>query len=513
LFDRHGNELAMSVPAATVSINPQLIENGPGTVQLLDDLLDLPPATERELLDEIETKERGFVYVARQIDQDLGEQIDSLELAGVDVDTVDRRQLTTGDTGRSVVGATNIDNVGISGLELQYDELLTGSDGAMTREIAPGGRTIPGSESVTERPVPGADLVLSIDTSIQYIAEQMLMQRVAEIPARGAQAVVMDVDSGEILAMASVRAEDGVPEITSGNYALVEAYEPGSVAKVVTIAGALDSGAVTPDTYFEVPWQREYFDVVLSDSHQHATEAMSVWEILVVSSNIGTIEVQRQMGSDVHHRYMREFGWGRPTGLEFPDESPGRLKPFRDMWGSEKLTPAYGQGVATTPVQLLAAINTIANGGIYVAPKLVLSTVTPEGEIEEADPSRTRRVVSAKAAAETAGIMRDVVCRGTATLAEVEGLTIAGKTGTAFKAADNGTYWTDEGTRQYYASFVGFFPAEDPQVTVLVSVDEPAATNERFGGTAAAPVFAELAPLLLHELGIQPPPGSGCPDE
>ncbi len=514
LFDRNGNELAMSVPAATISINPQLIEDGPATVRLLDDLLDLPRKQVDDLLDEIERKDRGFVYVARQVDREIGDQLECLDLPGVDVEEVDRRELTTGETAKNVLGETNIDGVGISGLELRYDELLAGSGGQMTREIAPGGRTIPGSETVTEEPVPGADLVLSIDTSIQYIVEQMLLQRVAEIPARGAQAIVMDVDSGELYAMASVRANAaGVPEITSGNFAAVEAYEPGSVAKAITIAGAIDAGAVTRDSYFEVPWRREYYDVMLSDSHQHATEAMNVWKILVTSSNIGTIEVQQAMGADVHHEYMRKFGWGRKTALDFPNESPGRLKPYEDMWGSEKLTPAYGQGVATTPVQLAAAINTIANDGQYVAPKLVLSTVTPDGEIEEAEPSPTRRVVSKAAADETAMIMRDVVCRGTAKAGQVEGLTIAGKTGTAFKIADNGTYWTDEGTRKYYASFVGFFPAEDPQVTVLVSVDEPAATNDRFGGTASAPVFAELAPLLLHELGIQPPAGGGCPDE
>ena len=383
----------------------------------------------------------------------------------------------------------------------------------MRREIAPGGRTIPGSDSVTEQPVAGDDLVLTIDRSIQHTAEQLLLERVGAIPARGAQAIVMDTDSGEIYAMASVRQNaDGVPEITSGNYALVEAYEPGSVAKVVTIAGALDSGAVTPETGFEVPWRREYFDVMLSDSHQHATEWMDVWKILVVSSNIGTIEIQRQMGSDVHHEYMKAFGWGEPTVLDFPQESSGELKPYQDMWGSEKLTPAYGQGVATTPTQLIAMVNTIGNGGTYVAPKLLKSTIDPEGQVTDLPPSDTRRVISEEAAQQTSDIMRDVVCRGTAKRAQVDGLTIAGKTGTGFKAADNGTYWTDAGTRKYYASFVGYFPAEDPQVTILVSVDEPAATNERFGGTAAAPVFAEMAPLLLNELGIQPPAGSGCPE-
>ena len=514
IFDRDGSELAMSIPSATISLNPKLVENGEATIQLLDDLLDLSDDKVDELTSEVLSKERGFVYVARQVDDEVGEQVASLELPGVSVQDDNRRELTGGLSARSVIGSVDIDGVGTAGLELQYDDLLAGSGGQMRREIAPGGRTIPGSDSVTEQPVAGDDLVLTIDRSIQHTAEQLLLERVGEIPARGAQSIVMDTDSGEILAMASVRRDErGVPEITSGNYALVEAYEPGSVAKVVTIAGALDSGAVTPETGFEVPWRREYFDVVLSDSHQHATEWMDVWKILVVSSNIGTIEIQREMGSELHHEYMQAFGWGESTGLDFPQESSGDLKPFEDMWGSEKLTPAYGQGVATTPAQLVAMVNTIGNGGTYVAPKLLKSTIDPEGEVTDLPPSETRRVVSEEAAQQTSDIMRDVVCRGTAKRAQVDGLTIAGKTGTGFKASDNGTYWTDEGTRQYYASFVGYFPAEDPQVTVLVSVDEPAATNERFGGTAAAPVFAEMAPLLLNELGIQPPVGSGCSEE
>lgn len=513
IFDRDGNELAMSVPAASISINPMLIENGDATIQSLHNLLELSDEKIEELRAEIAAADLGFVYVARQVDADVGEQIESLGLPGVNVDQDSRREYPGGDSVRSLIGSVDIDGIGTAGLEVQYDDQLMGTDGMLGREIQPGGKTIPGSEHVIDEPVPGEDLVLTIDRSIQHVAEQLLIERVREIPARGAQAIVMDTTTGEVLAMASVRRTDGKVEVSSGNYALVEAYEPGSVAKVLTVAGALDSGAVTPTSGFDVPWRREYYDVMLSDSHQHATEWMDVWKILVVSSNIGTIEIQRTMGSELHHDYMRAFGWGEATNLGFPNESPGELKPYEDMWGSEKLTTSYGQGVATTAMQLVAAINTVGNEGVYVAPKLVKATIDAEGEITETDPSDTRRVVSKRAARQTSSIMRDVLCRGTATQAQVDGLTIAGKTGTAFKAADNGTYWTDEGTRKYFASFVGYFPAEDPEITILVSVDEPAATNERFGGTAAAPVFAELAPIVMNELGVQPPAGSGCPEE
>ena len=515
VFDRHGAELAMSVPAVTVSINPKLIDNGPATVQVLDDLLELPDDKVAELLAEIESKDRGFVFVRRQADADIGHEIAAMKLAGVNVDRESRREMPGGDTGRSVIGRTNIDGVGISGLELQFEDLLSGTGGEMRREVAPGGRSIPGSESVVAQPVAGDDLVLTLDRSVQYSTEQVLLEQVAAIGAKGATAIAMDTDSGEIYSMASVRFDDEIGEynVTSGNFAAVDAYEPGSVAKVITIASSLSEGLVTPETSYLVPWRKQYYDDLLKDSHQHPDEWMSVSQILTESSNIGTIFVQQEMGRERHREYMAQFGLGSKTALDFPGESPGILKQPEDLWGSERVTVAYGQGVSSTSLQLVAAVNTIANRGTYVAPKLVKATVGPDGAITESAPSESRSVVTELAAVQTTEMMRNVVCSGTATLAQVDGLSIAGKTGTAFKAADNGTYFDDDGNRIYYSSFVGFFPAENPQVTVLVSVDEPpAGTNDRFGGTAAAPVFAELAPTLIHELGIVPTPNAaGCP--
>ncbi len=514
VFDRHGAELAMSVPAVTVSINPKLIDNGPATVQILDDLLELPDEKVAELVAEIAAKDRGFVFVQRQADADIGDEIAAMKLPGVNVDRESRREMPGGDTGRSVIGRTNIDGIGISGLEIQYDDLLTGTGGEMRREVAPGGRSIPGSETVTAQPVAGDDLVLTLDRSVQYSTEQVLLEQVAAIGAKGATAIAMDTDTGEIYSMASVRRDDetGAYGVTSGNFAAVDAYEPGSVAKVITIASSLSEGLVTPETSYVVPWRKQYYDDLLKDSHEHPDEVMSVAQILTESSNIGTIFVQQEMGRERHREYMAAFGLGSKTALDFPGESPGILKQPEDLWGSERVTVAYGQGVSSTSLQLVAAINTIANRGTYVAPKLVKATVGPDGSVVETDPSESRQVVTELAAMQTTEMMRNVVCSGTATRAQVDGLSIAGKTGTAFKAADNGTYFDADGNRIYYASFVGFFPAENPQVTVLVSVDEPpAGTNDRFGGTAAAPVFAELAPTLIHELGIVPTPGAtGC---
>jgi cell division protein FtsI (penicillin-binding protein 3) len=536
IFDRNGEELAVSIPAASVSVNPKLVTDPDGTVRTLATVLGLDGAAQAELHAALVAKDKGFVYVQREVDIDVADQIAQLDLNGVNVDAEDRRVLPGGETGRSVIGRTDIDGVGVSGLELQYGggpasseqgytDILSGIPGEMTKEVAPKGRSIPGSEQITEQPVPGSDIILTLDRSIQFAVEQALLDRVGELGAKSGTVVVMDTPTGDVLAMASVdRRDTGEVYITSGNLAAVNAYEPGSVAKVITVAAGLNQGTVTPQSTFVVPWRRQYADDLLSDSHQHPDELMSVERILVESSNIGTIDVQMSIGSgdwdaarQTHWEYMRRFGLGEKTALDFPAESNGILKHWSDLWGSERVTVAYGQGVASTSIQLVSAINTIANDGTYVAPRLVRSFVDSEGNIIDADPSETREVVTPQVAAEMQRMMRAVVCdrSGTGELAQqgVEHFNVAGKTGTGLKAQADGGYTNAAGERVYYASFVGFFPAEDPQVTVLVSIDEPPAGDiNRFGGTAAAPVFAGLVPVIAHEVGLVPPPESmPCP--
>ncbi len=515
IFDRNGDELALSVPASTIAVNPHEVDDPSGTADTFARILGLSAEKRDDLEAQMAAQDRGFVYVARQVDDDVAGQLEALDLAGVSIYREDRRILPGGDTGRSVVGRTDIDGVGTAGIELQWDGVLRGTPGEMTVEVAPGGRSIPGSEHVSQAPVAGTDLVLTLDRSVQYRVEQALLRRVAQLRARGAQAIVMDTDTGELVAMASVRISDkGVYEITSGNHSAVDAYEPGSVGKVITVAGALNERTVKPSTEFVVPWQKVYTKAgdMLHDSHVHADEVMDVEQILVESSNIGTISVSETMGFERQHHYMEAFGLGEKTALQFPGENPGILNPWRTWEGTEKFTVAYGQGVASSPIQLISAINVIANDGVYVAPKLVMGGVDPAGTRMETLPSRTREVVRPRAARQMQRMMREVVCRGTAKLAKVPDLSVAGKTGTGFIAQPDGGYVDANGKLAYYASFVGFFPAEDPQVTVLVSIDQPPTdNNDRFGGTAAAPVFRELAPTIVHELGIQPPAGStGC---
>jgi cell division protein FtsI (penicillin-binding protein 3) len=269
---------------------------------------------------------------------------------------------------------------------------------------------------------------------------------------------------------------------------------------------------VSPETTFKVPGVLTVDDFVIRDAWPHGPLKMNVREIMTQSSNLGTAMIADTMKNTRKFEYLQAFGFGTETGLNYPGESRGILKDVMKWQGTEKMTVAYGYGFASTPLQLIAGVNVIANKGQYVAPKLVRGTIDKRGQLSETPPSTTRQVISQDAAITTTELLRDVVCSGTAKLAQVKGMSIAGKTGTGYKVQKNGTYITDDGTRSYFASFVGYYPAEDPKVTMLVSIDEPnAQSRDRFGGTAAAPVFALLAPTVMHELGIAPTgSGTGC---
>lgn len=518
IFDRNGDELALSVPATTIFINPKLVGNPVSTAAALATMLQLTPEKQQALADAISNKDKGFVYVARQIDDKTASSVTALKLAGVDSYRESTRVIPGGDLARGVIGRTDTDGKGTAGLEQQYNSVLTGVDGELVRQHDRAGRSIPGSGTVTLPAVPGKDIVSTIDRSIQFTLEQALLARASELGARGGTAVVEETGTGNILAMASVRRDDqGVYHVTTANVGAVDSYEPGSVAKVVTISAGLNEGAVTPDSTLRVPGKIVYnsgtpWEFTISDAEVHATQVMSVHDILVHSSNIGTIGVSEKIGPEKQYDYMTAFGLGQRSDLNFPGESKGILKPWQQWQGTEKVTPAYGYGVAATAIQLIGAVNTIANNGVYVSPRLVQATIDKDGKMQPVAPSATRVVITPQTAQSMNLIMRDVVCNGTATRAQVDGITIAGKTGTGIKAI-GGQYATVAKDKAYYSSFVGFFPAEAPRVTTLISIDEPPAGNiDRFGGTAAAPVFQAVVPTIMHQLGIQPPTtNGGCP--
>lgn len=518
IFDRDGTELAMSVQRTSIYANPSAIGNPTSTADALATVLGLDAEVEAKLATQLSDPTDTFEYVARLLDDETAQAVLALKLDGIGGLSEPARLDTAGDLARGVIGSTDAFGEGAAGLEFQYEDILRGIDGESVTERNSDGMSLPGSSKVLTEPQPGDDLVLTLDRSIQYQAERLVTERVQQLQAHGGTAIMMDTDTGELLAVVNVATgDDGVARTSSGNLAAVNAHEPGSVAKVFTTAAALNEGVVTPDSSFMVPgrvlldkWGNcgqkcEYW---INDAEPHDTMPMSVRDILVHSSNIGTTMISKELGPQRQYEYMTAFGLGQPTGLDFPGESDGELEDWQDWNGSEALTPSYGYHVTASSLQLVAAVNTIANGGTYVAPKLVKGVIDGHGVLTETEPSATRQVITPETAQTMISLMAEVVNsdEGTANKARMEGVTVAGKTGTAYVVQENNTYTDDSGKKAYYASFVGTFPAEDPQVTILVSIDRPNAdSQDRFGGTASAPVFVDLAQIAISELDIRPP--------
>ncbi len=512
IFDRNGHELALSVPSVTVYADPREIRDYAGTAHALAPVLGLSTEQELALAQDLAQPGSKFRYLARELTQEKADAILALGLKGV-ASYIEPARTVEGGVAAAIIGKTDPDGVGVSGLEKQFNKVLAGTDGQTVREVDVNGRTIPGAEKTKTKAVPGDDLVLTVDKTIQYNTDAALLDRVGQLNAKGGTAVVMNTQTGEVYAMSNVRRDkSGATILASGNFATVEAYEPGSVAKVFSISAALNEGVATPETTLRVPGVTIIDKYPIRDAWPHGVIDMSVRNVMVESSNIGTLMLAQKMESRTLYNYLAAFGFGQKTGLDYPGESRGILR-AADKWrGTEKVTVSYGYGLSATPLQLIAGVNTVANGGVYVAPRLVNATIDKSGKQHPYPASATRPVLKPEIAAQMTDIMRGVVCAGTGTKAQVKGMEIAGKTGTGYKVQSNGTYTTDTGGRKYFASFVGFFPASAPKVTILVSIDEPdASTRDRFGGTAAAPVFARLVPNVMHELGIEATgTGTGC---
>ena len=546
IFDREGADLALSVPARTITANPKLVLDPVGTVRTLTALLQLPASKQQALTNAFTAKTHSFVYVARQIEPQLAQTVVSLRLPGISSLSEDKRILPNGDVGRSVIGRTDPDLEGTGGLEKEYNDILRGVDGEKSQEHDREFRSIAGGDE-TVAPIPGSDIVLTMDRGLQYQVEKAVLRRVEALGAMGATAIVMGVETGDIYASANVRRDsDGVAAVTSANLAAVEAHEPGSVAKVFSISAAVNEGLATPETTINVPGFLTYKPVNKSDekwkfkirdAEPHNEVPMSLRDIVVHSSNIGTVLMTEDPGTLKFGSYLHKFGFGSTTGLGLPDESSGIMKPAADWQATEKVTPRYGYGYAATSLQLAAAVNTIANGGVYVAPRLVLSTIDANGRTHDAPDSPSHEVVTPQTAATMTSMMKDVVCYGTAKYAKVPGMSVAGKTGTALlkPTADpakeavqgepvvpdaalasvqptNTDYQAEDGSKEYYSTFVGYFPADNPQVTILVSIDRPDPSNQdHLGGKAAGPLFSTLATIAMHELKVSPSPNdNGC---
>jgi len=506
ILDRNGDDLALSIPSATIQADPSAIVDPYRTAQALAPVLGLDAQDLTETL----AQDSSFEYLARQVPRTVGDEVQALGLDGISVADEPTRSNPAGDLARSVIGSVGIDHDGLSGLEERYDDLLTGDPGQIEVERDPAGNTIASGDNHYDAADQGRDLQLTIDRAVQYQAERLLAEQVATTGAHGGTVVVTRPDTGEILAMANIDAYDEdsgslvTPEPAGDNRAVTAVFEPGSVNKVITLAAALEEGVVTPESSRPVPDELLVGDHVFSDSHPHETEEMSVREVLAQSSNVGTIQVAQELGSEAIDRYLRAFGFGTETAVDFPAESAGILLPPEEWSATSIGTIPIGQGIAVTPLQVLAAFNVIANGGEYVPPRLVQAIVDADGERTEPEVPAPHRVVSESTAAQMGDMMTGVVeAGGTGQAAAVEGYPVAGKTGTARKPQPGGGYEDAAGNYHYVATFAGFVPADDPALSIIVVIDEP--SGNIYGGDVAAPVFSRLAASVLRSYRIPPP--------
>jgi cell division protein FtsI (penicillin-binding protein 3) len=504
IFDRNGNDLAVSIPQRTVWADPRLVEDPEGTARSLQRLLHLDEAATQALAVKLGNG-KSFTYVQRRVPDEVAEAVEQAHLPGIALLEEPKRFKPAGDLARSVLGDVDVDNLGLTGLEKKYDDLLTGVPGELEVEQGPGGRTIPAGERRITPAQRGDDLVLTLDRSLQYEAERALGAQILAKGAKGGTAIVTRPDTGEVLALANLLRDPktGALKATGNDAAVTSIFEPGSVNKVITVAAAIEEGLVSPTTQLVVPDHYQVGDHVFSDHDPHPTEPWSVTRILTESSNIGTIKIAQSLGKDRLDTYLRRFGLGSKTALDLPFESAGILLDRSKFNATSMGAIPIGQGIAVTAMQMLAAYNVLANDGRYVPPKLVLETVDSKGVHHRTDAGEERRVVSQETAQQLRDMLVNVVAEGTGTRGGITGYAVAGKTGTARKPMPTGGYQDAAGHYHYVATFAGFVPAEKPALSIIVVIDEP--TGDIYGGSVAAPVFADLAQYALRLFRIPPP--------
>jgi cell division protein FtsI (penicillin-binding protein 3) len=487
ISDRNGIELAVSEDSVTVFAHPIMIDDPAKVAARLAPLIG---RTESELLEQLSDKDSTFVYLRRKMDATLGQRIEELGIEGIGTVVEPKRTYPQGHLASQVLGMVGTENTGLSGLEYSRDDDLHGRDGK--RRLVKDALGEPISMVEIERSEPGEDLKLTLDARIQERTEAVLADVGQTYTPEGATAVVMDPRNGAILALANWPRVDannpgGAPEYARRNRAIQANYEPGSTFKAITVAGAIEEGLVTPETTLSVPPFIQVADRTVGEAHDGGGGTFSVADILARSSNVGSVMIGLKLGAERFDRWVRRFGFGRPTGVDLPGEEGGIVLRPEDYSGSSMGNMPIGQGIAVTPMQMASAYTAIANNGVMRRPYII-----------EGNQPQPKRVLSRRTANEVASMLEGVLAAGgTAEEASVEGYTLAGKTGTAEKAIKGGYSKTD-----FIPSFIGFAPAKNPRLLVAVMVDTP--RGDIYGGSVAAPAFERIVEFALPYLKIPP---------
>jgi len=515
IYDRYGRTLALSEPTSLVLADDFQITDPVGEAKSLSGLVQVPVATLTSMLSE----RNGYVVVNSALPVALGRQVTAGNFPGIVVRNSSSRTYPNGTLAESIVGRTNTQG-GTTGLEYEYQSQLAGVDGLERAFTAGSGVNLPSTYSqVIKKVQPGVGLELTIDNSLQFVVEHALATQLHAVDGIAGEAVVEDVKTGEILADASLvntKTNPGVLgpipawgqsvgapgiEQTINNLPFSQAYEPGSVFKVVTFSAALQAGAITPNSVFAVPNSVVVGTRLFHDAEAHGLEHLSATSILAQSSNIGTFEVGQRIGENKILAQVERLGFGQLTSVNFPGETAGLLVSAANWYAADQVALPIGQVDAVPAIQVLDAYNAIANGGVFVEPKLVRGFVEANGTMQATPPSVQRQALSPSVAYTMNKMLQKVVLEGTGTNAIIPGYEVAGKTGTASIPDPHADRLL---TGEYNASFVGFAPANNPAFSVIVIIERPVTTI--FGGAVAAPVFQQIMSYALHHYNI---PSSG----
>jgi cell division protein FtsI (penicillin-binding protein 3) len=527
IYARDGSPLALSVATEDVVADDFQVAHPVQTAEALSPLLNIPAATLAAKLHE----PSGYVILARQLPQVIANKISSDAIPGITLIADAKRIVPNGNLASPLIGFTNAAGHGAAGIEYGDNSLLAGMNGKETIMESPSGVAIPQSPVTNQTPTtPGTGVELTIDSQLQYEAEQSLAKAIESSNALSGTAIVMDVKTGQILSMANLvenhPSANAAPSASStpatgangvvpigphdavneapNNLAVTQLYEPGSVFKLVTFSAALQDGLINPNSVFTVPDQIMLDGSLFHDAETHPTEQLSATQILAQSSNIGTSEIAQGVGEQRLLAQVKELGFGQDTGLDFPGESQGLLATPAQWEPTDYVSLPIGQVDAVNALEVLDAYNTVANGGVFVGPKLVQGTVSPTGTLTPTAPSATHQVLSPSVNAELTNMLEQVVVSGTGTSATVPGYTVAGKTGTAqIPTAGHDSYIQGA----YMATFVGFAPASNPTLSMIVVLDRP---TPIFGGTVSAPVFSQIMSYALHRYDIPTTPGAAA---
>jgi cell division protein FtsI (penicillin-binding protein 3) len=524
IVDANGVTLASSVDAFDITADPTQVQqyNPTATAQALAPIVG---GDAGKIEEQLRTPKSRYVVVAKQVDPDVWNKIKATQkqlsaerrndLVGIYASPHSKRIYPNGSVAANLVGFVNATDHGGGGLESAFDKLLAGRDGSITYENSLG-RQVPTAGSKGKDAVAGDTVQLTIDRNIQWYAEQMIAQKVTEAGAESGTVVVQDVKSGEILAMATAPGFDPNHLASAnpndlGNRAMQEAYEPGSTSKVMTMAAVIQEGKATPERQVIVPGTLPRADRVFHDDVDHGTWRLTLNGVLAKSSNIGTILAAEQLGPNQTaanqklYEYLTKFGIGSKSGINFPGETAGLLPPPQKWDGAQQYTIPFGQGLSLNSLQATSVYQTIANGGVRIAPTLVKSVTGADGKVTPTPAPQQTPVVSQQTARSVADMLESVVAddEGTGNKAQIPGYRVAGKTGTANRVDPKGG-----GYNGYTSSFIGFAPADNPQIVVSVTIQAP--VNGKWGGTLCAPVFKDVMSFALQTRRV-PPTGTASP--